>query len=274
MALTPIRPGRLRVFQACREGWSAFGLAPGPFLIFSILSSLAMGASALLMGLGVSALVLVPEATGMEAAFLPRLIVMLISLGALLVGLLLLGVVTLVTALGLCRGAWLALGGHKPRFADLIRWDGAAINRLILAWTAWQLLLLVGLVPLGLVGWGLRSLGLGPVVWWPIGLVALLLYGWISLTQTFLNPLCLLGNAKPLVTVRCGIQAVHGNWWRVCGLNGLLLALIVVSSGASANAAGIVLAPLVGCINLAAYRQLFGADDRLGLIKPSPEQPL
>ena len=274
MALTPIRSGRLRVFQACREGWSAFGLAPGPFLIFSILSSLAMGASALLMGLGVAALMLVPEASDLEAATLPRLIVMLISLGAVLVGLLLLGVVTLVTALGFCRGAWLALEGHKPRFADLIRWDGAAITRLILAWTAWQLLVLVGLVPLVLVGWGLSSLGLGPAVWWPIGLVGLVFCGWFSITQTFLNPLCLLGTAKPLITVRCGIQGVHGHWWRVCGLNGLLVALMVVSSGASANAAGIVLAPVVACINLAAYRQLFGADDRLGLIKPSPEQPL
>ena len=270
MALTPIRSGRLRVFQACREGWSAFGLAPGPFLIFSMLSSLAMGASALLMGLGVAALVLVPEATGVAEAVLPRLIVMLISLGAVLVGLLLLGVVTLVTALGFCRGAWLALEGHKPRFADLIRWDGAAINRLILAWTAWQLLLLVGLVPMGLVGWGLSSLGLGPVVWWPIGLVALIFWGWFSITQTFLNPLCLLGNAKPLATVRSGIQGVHRQWWRVCGLQGLVFVVVLVSSSGSANALGIVLAPVVGCINLAAYRQLFGADDRLGLIKPQP----
>ena len=268
MALTPIRSGRLRVFQACREGWSAFGLAPGPFLIFSILSSLAMGASALLMGLGVAALMLVPEATGVAEAVLPRLIVMLISLGAVLVGLLLLGVVTLVTALGFCRGAWLALEGHKPRFADLIRWDGAAINRLILAWTAWQLLLLVGLVPLGLVGWGLGSLGLGPALWWPIGLLALVFCAWFGITQTFLNPLCLFRSAKPLATLGSGIQGVHGQWWRVWGLQGLLVAVIVVSSGASANALSIALAPVACCINLAAYRQLFGAEDRLGLIKP------
>ena len=270
MALTPIRSGRLRVFQACREGWSAFGLAPGPFLIFSILSSLAMGASALLMGLGVAALMLVPEATGVAEAVLPRLIVMLISLGAVLVGLLLLGVVTLVTALGFCRGAWLALEGHKPRFADLIRWDGAAINRLILAWSASQLLLLVGLVPLGLVGWGLGSLGLGPALWWPIGLLALVFCAWFGITQTFLNPLCLFRSAKPLATLGSGIQGVHGQWWRVWGLQGLLVAVIVVSSGASANALSIALAPVVCCINLAAYRQLFGAEDRLGLIKPQP----
>ena len=152
----------------------------------------------------------------------------------------------------------------------MIRWDGAAINRLILAWTAWQLLLLVGLVPLGLVGWGLSSLGLGPVVWWPIGVVALIFCGWFFTTQTFLNPLCLLGNAKPLATVRSGIQGVHGQWWRVFGLNGLVFVVVLVSSSGSANALGIGLAPVVCCINVAAYRQLFGADDRLGLIKPQP----
>ena len=270
MALTPIRLGRLRVLQACREGWSAFGLAPGPFLIFSILSSLAMGASALLIVLGGVALAIKPVASDVREATPLLLIEILIGLGAVLVGVLLLGLVTLVTSVGFCRGAWLALEGHKPRFADLIRWDGAAINRLILAWTAWQLLLLVGLVPLGLVGWGLSSLGLGPVVWWPIGLVALVFCGWFSITQTFLNPLCLLGNAKPLATVRCGIQAVHGQWWRVCGLNGLVFAVVLVSSSGSANALGIVLAPVVACINLAAYRQLFGADDRLGLTTPRP----
>lgn len=268
MALTPISLGRLRVLQACREGWIAFGLAPGPFLIFSILSSLAMGACVLPIALGTAALVLVPEATGIAEALLPRLIVMLVSLGAVLVGVLLLGLVTLVTSVGFCHGAWLALEGHKPRFADLIRWDGAAINRLILAWTASQLLLLLGLVPLGLAGWGLSSLGLGPALWWPIGLLALVFCGWFGITQTFLNPLCLFRSAKPLVTLRSGIKGVHAQWWRVWALQGLLVTVIVVSSGASAYALSIALAPVVACINLAAYRQLFGAEDRLGLIKP------
>jgi hypothetical protein len=257
MALTPIRSGRLRVLQACREGWIAFGLAPGPFLIFSILSSLAMGASALLIVLG-----------GVALAIKPVAIEILIGLGAVLVGVLLLGLVTLVTSVGFCRGAWLALEGHKPRFADLIRWDGAAINRMILAWTASQLLLLVGLVPLGLAGWGLSSLGLGTALWWPIGLLALVFCGWFEITQIFLNPLCLFRSAKPLVTLRSGIKGVHGQWWRVWALQGLLVTVIVVSSGASAYALSIALAPVVACINMAAYRQLFGAEDRLGLIKP------
>ena len=270
MALTPTTPARLRVLQACREGWIAFGKAPLPFLLFSLLSSLAMGACVLPIALGAAALVITPQATELRDGGLPSLVVMLVSLGAVLVGVLLLGLVMLVTSLGFCRGAWLALEGHKPLFADLIRWDGAAINRLILAWTASQLLLLVGLVPLGLVGLGLSSLGLGPVVWWPIGLLALVFCGWFGMTQTFLNPLCLLRSAKPLVMVRSGIKGVHGQWWRVLGLQGLLVVVILVSSGASANALSIAFAPVVCCINVAAYRQLFGADDRLGLIKPQP----
>jgi len=270
MAPTPISSGRLRVLQACREGWSAFGKAPGPFLLFSILSALVMGACVLPIALGIAGLVITPQASEFQAGTLPSLIVMLISLGAVLVGVLLLGVVTLVTSLGFCRGAWLALEGQKPRFADLIRWDGAAINRLILAWTASQLLLLVGLLPLGLAGWGLSSLGLGPALWWPIGLLALVFCAWFGITQTFLNPLCLFRSAKPLVTLRSGIQGVHGQWWRVWGLQGLLVAVIVVSSGASGNALSIALAPVVCCINLAAYRQLFGAEDRLKLTTPRP----
>jgi len=270
MALTPTGPGRLRVLDACREGWSAFGLAPGPFLIFSILSSLAMGACVLPIALGTAALVITPQASEFQDGALPSLIVILISVGAVLAGVLLVGLVTLVTTLGFCRGAWLALEGHKPSFADLIRWDGAAINRLILAWTAEQLLLLVVLVPLGLVGWGLASLGLGPMAWWPIGLIALAWSVWFSITQTFISPLCLLKNAKPFAVVRSGIKAVQCQWWQVFGLCVLVGGVMVLISGASASALAIALAPVIGCINVAAFRQIFGPDDRLGLTTARP----
>jgi hypothetical protein len=270
MALTPTGHGRLRVLDACREGWIAFGRAPLPFLLFSLLSSLATVPFGLLMVLGGTALVMAPTVSDLPEATLPRLIVLLISLGAFLVGLLLAGLVMLVTTLGFCRGAWLALEGHQPRFADLIRWDGAAVNRLILAWTAWQLLLLVGLVPLGLIGWSLAAQGLGPSIWWPIGLIALVFSSWLGITQTFINPLCLLNTAKPFAAVRSGIKAVQGQWWRAFGLCGLLVAVMVVISGASASALAIALAPVIGCINMAAYRQIFGSDDRLGLTIPRP----
>ncbi len=213
MALTPTGPGRLRVLDACREGWIAFGLAPWPLLLFSLLSSLAMGAC------------VVPDCPGGRGpgddppghrlprmGLLPGLIVMLVSLGAVLVGVLLLGVVALLSTLGFYRGAWLALEGQKPRFADLIqliRWDRIVINRLVLAWTAEQLVLLIPLGLVGLLGFDLQRQGLAPLLWWPLGLVALAWAVWFSITQTFLNPLCLFGNIKPIATVRIGIREVQ-----------------------------------------------------------------
>ena len=95
MALTPTGPGRLRVLDACREGWIAFGRAPWPLLLFSLLSSLAMGACVVPIALGAAVLVMTPQAIDYPDGALPGLIVMLVSLGAVLVGVLLLGVVAL-----------------------------------------------------------------------------------------------------------------------------------------------------------------------------------
>ncbi len=273
MALSPTGPSPLRVLDACREGWIAFGRAPWPFLLFSLLSALAMGACVLPIALGGSILVTTALFTDPAPEIaLPRLIVLLISMGAVLGGVLLLGVAALLSTLGFYRGAWLALEGQKPRLADLIqliRWDGVAINRLVLAWTAEQLLLLIPLGLVGLLGLDLQRQGLPqPLIWWPLGLVALAWTMWLGVTQTFLNPLCLFGTTKPIATVSSGIRVVQRQWWRVFGLQTLLGALIVVSSFASANALSIALVPVVICIKLAAYRQLFGADDRLEPTRP------
>ena len=272
MAPTPTGPRRLRVLDACREGWIAFGRAPWPFLLFSLLSALAMGACVLPIALGGAALGITLVATDpVPEVALPRLIVLLIGLGAVLVGALLLGVVALLSTLGFYRGAWLVLDGEKPRFADLIRlirWDGGAINRLVLAWTAEQLVLLIPLGLMALLGFDLQRQGLAPLLWWPLGLGALAWAVWFSITQTFLNPLCLFGNSKPIATVHIGIREVRRQWWRVFGLNGLMMGLMLVSHFASANALCIALIPVLICIKLAAYRQMFGADDRLELTRP------
>ena len=267
MAPTPTGQGRIRLLQACREGWIAFGKAPLPFLLFSLLSSLAMGACGVVGGLGVLALLAALQVAEVPTEILPRLLLMLVSLGAALVGLLGLGLVALVSTLGFCRGAWLALEGHRPRFADLIAWDGAAINRLVLAWTAQQGVLLLPLGLAALAYFGLAGLGLERLLGLPIGLVALALV-WFGVNQCFLNPLCLFRETKPFAAVRMGIEGVQGQWWRVFGLNGLLLAVMVL--GASAGGLAIALTPVVCCLNMAAYRQLFGADDRLGLTTPRP----
>ncbi len=46
-----------------------------------------------------------------------------------------------------------------------------------------------------------------------------------------------------------------------------MMGLMLVSNFASANALGMALIPVFICIKLAAYRQLFGADDRLELTR-------
>jgi hypothetical protein len=158
MALTPTGHGRLRgAGTPAAKASSPSAGPPCPSCCFRFSAPWRQGPRDCCWFWG-AALVMVPAASELPDTLpdttLPRLIVLLISLGAFLVGGLLVGLVMLVTTLGFCRGAWLALEGHRPRFADLIRWHGAAINRLILAWTAWQLLLLVALVPLGPAGPG------------------------------------------------------------------------------------------------------------------------
>ena len=272
MAPLPTGPARLRVGDACREGWIAFGQAPWPFLLFSLLGSLAMGACGVVGALGVVALLRATEAPDNPAALLVHLLLMLASLGAVLVGLLGLGLVALVTTLGFCRGAWLALEGQRPRFADLIRWDGAAINRLVLAWTAQQLVLLLPLGLAALAWFGLQDPGLARPLALAIGLVAGALVGWallwFAVNQCFLNPLCLFREQPPLGAVLSGIRGVRGQWWPVAGLQGLLLAGMAVAACASANGLAIAFTPVLCCINMAAYRQLFGTEDRLGLATP------
>ena len=259
MAPTPPRQGRLRVFQACREGWIAFCRAPVPLMLFSLLSSLAIGACFLLAWI-----LLLPPHYGGSAGALPRQLEILTTLAVLLGTLL----VMVVSSLGFCRGAWMALEGRKPRLADLFRWDRAALKRLLLAWTAQQLVLVLPLGLATLLYFGLERLVLGSL--WELHIALLILaLAWYGVTQCFLNPLCLFREPKPFAAVGSGMREVLRAWWPVVGLNGLLLALTMVVSTVCCWPLPIVLTtPLACCINLAAYRQLFGAEDRLGLMKP------
>jgi hypothetical protein len=263
MAPTPPSQGRLSILRACREGWIAFCRAPVPFLLFSLLSSLALGACFLLAWI-----LLLPPHYGGLAGALPHQLEILITLAVLLGTWL----VMMVSSLGFCRGAWMALEGRKPRFADLIRWNGAALKRLLLAWTAQQLVLLLPLGVATLLYFGLERLVLGSL--WELHFALLILaLAWFGVTQCFLNPLCLFREAKPFAAVGSGIRVVLGEWWPVVGLNGLLLALTMVVGTICCWTLPIVITtPLFCCINLAAYRQLFGAEDRLGLMKPLKPQ--
>ncbi len=194
--------------------------------------------------------------------FLPHWINILAQHWAGVVGLAGVELVSLVATVGLYRGAWMVMEGQQPRFADLIRWDGAAIKRLFLAWSAYQLVLAPPLGLATLVGHGLRSMGIGPMIWWPIGLLAWAWLLWFGHNQFLFSLLCLFQKAKPFIAMRSSMQIVKKE---------KLSSLIDYSNRPISNA-------LLGFRNffnpwdyfyrLAAYRQVFGADDRLGLIKP------
>lgn len=183
--------------------------------------------------------------------------------------------VSLVAAVGFYRGYWMAIEGHRPRFADLIRWDGAAINRLFLARAASNL---VRLPPLGLaalVGFGLSSLGVGSLIWWPIGLLSLVWLGWFEPTQSLLDPLCLFRETKPFAAMRSSMQIVKKE--KLSSLiddsnrptsNALLDEKFFFLTGNSLLGFRNFFNPWEYFCRLAAYRQVFGAEDRLGLMKP------
>jgi hypothetical protein len=249
MASTPSATGRIQLDQAVRDGWAAFCRAPWPFVLFTLISgalSLAFQALANLASL--------PEAS-QPPAVLVVLATLVGSLGHLLV--------SLWGTVGLIRGAWSALEGGRPNLGSFLRWDGSAAGRLLLRQLLFALLLFAIVLPAALL-----ALGLGQLQPWlsalPL-LVALGLLFYLAVGQTFLPWLALLGGQGPMASLQRGRQVVDRQWWMV-------LLLVVVQSAillAGALLCGVGLlaaAPLSLCVATAAYRQLFGAEDRTGLL--------
>jgi hypothetical protein len=249
MASTPSATGRIQLDQAVRDGWAAFCRAPWPFVLFTLLSG----------GLSLVFQALANLASLPEASQPPALMVVLATLvGA--VGHLL---VSLWGTVGLIRGAWSALEGGRPNLGSFLRWDGSAAGRLLLRQLLFALLLFAIVLPAALL-----ALGLGQLQPWlsalPL-LVALWLLLYLAVGQTFLPWLALLGGQGPMASLQRGRQVVDRQWWMV-------LLLVVVQSAillAGALLCGVGLlaaAPLSLCVATAAYRQLFGAEDRTGLL--------
>ncbi len=256
MALKPTSQGHFRE-KGLPDISIAYERAPKTFWTFSWVCSLAYIAFSVMFIWGlIPLLVSEPFANPIPFEFL--------SHG--LVGLAGRELVSLVVAVGFYRGAWMAMEGHQPRFADLIRWDGAAFNRLFLARAASNLVLLPPLGLGALVGFGLSSLGVGSLIWWPIGLLALVWLGWFEHTQSLLDPLCLFREAKPFAAIRSSMQIVKKEK--------LLYSDIYSNNRPISNTLmdfrvlRYVFNPWKYFCRLAAYRQVFGADDRLGLMKP------
>jgi hypothetical protein len=249
MAFTPPGQSPLQLQRAVQDGWTAFCRAPWTFVLFTLLSgSLALVFQAL------ANLDALPEANQPASG----LVVLATLVG--LVGNLL---VTLWGTVGLIRGAWLALEGGRPSWSTFSRWDGSAAGRLLLRQLLFGLLLFAVVLVAALLGFGFSRLqpwlAALPV------LAALLLLLYLSVGQTFLPWLALLGGEGPLASLQRGRQVVDRQWWMVVLL--LIVQSAIVIAGALLCGVGLLAAaPLSLCIATAAYRQLFGSEDRTGLL--------
>ena len=256
----------LSVGTALQEGWRAFRLAPWAFVGFVLISSLLAQLSNLIP----------------------------------LVGAVMAALVNLWGGVGLIRGSWIALGGSSPRFEDFTRVDGAAMWRLfsrqlVLGLLLLPIALLVVLVALHAAdAWTvfgpLMNLALtvdpsdpqladagsraalelalnfsrSPLAWLTVA-IGLLFATYFQVNQSFLGFLALLDDLNAIATIQRGITVVQSQWWQVLSL--LILQVLILLLGFLVCVVGLVAAALVCiCITGAAYRQLFGQEDKTGLI--------
>jgi hypothetical protein len=249
MASTPPGQPPLQLLQAVQDGWTAFCRAPWTFVLFTLLS----GGLALVFQT-LANLDALPEANQPPDGLI-LLATLVGSVGNLLV--------TLWGTVGLIRGAWLALEGGRPSWSTLSRWDGSAAGRLLLRQLLFALLVFAVVLVAALLALGFSLLE--PWLAALPALAALLLLLYLSVGQTFLPWLALLGGEGPLASLQRGRQVVDGQWWMVVLLVIVQSAILMV--GALLCGVGLLAAaPLSFCVATAAYRQLFNRDDRTGLL--------
>ena len=255
---------RLNIGDAVHDGWQAFCRSPGAFVLFALL----------LWGLQVL-FQLLQARIGTAAALSADPADWLLAL---------VGLVGSLTSyfwgtIGMVRGALMGLEGRRPRFADLIRWDGGAITRLFWAALLLGALLLAALAaitvllggPLGLLtamadaragslapGLQLMTLVVAVLLlllvgFWLVGLI------YVSVNQQFQAQISLTERLGPWATLRRSRALVDPHW-------PLLLLLVIVEAllsllGVLACFVGFFVAwPVVVCVSTAAYRQLLALE--------------
>lgn len=255
---------RLNIGDAVHDGWQAFCRSPGAFVLFALL----------LWGLQVL-FQLLQARIGTAAALSAYPVDWILAL---------VGLVGSLTSyfwgtIGMVRGALMGLEGRRPRFADLIRWDGGAITRLFWAALLLGALLLAALAaitvllggPLGLLvalaearagslGPGLQLMILVLAVlllllvgFWLVGLI------YVSVNQQFQAQISLTERLGPWATLRRSRALVDPHW-------PLLLLLVIIEAllsllGVLACFVGFFVAwPVVVCVSTAAYRQLLALE--------------
>ena len=254
MAPTPAGDSRLNVLQAVEEGWAAFCRAPWVFLLFEALSAVILLPFAALSAVGGARLAEVNELMGVHPVG---------AWMALIVGLIGYVIVALWTVVGLTRGAWLSLEGRKPCFADFTRWDRPASVRLLGSAILLAILVAVAGAIAALIGAGLGKLNEALTVI-PMVVVAIF-FIWLLVTQKFLIQVSLFGTPKATATIGAGMKGVNPSWWMVLWL-GIVEGVIHSIAALFSYGGLLVVVPVVLCISTAAYRQLFGSEDRTGLL--------
>lgn len=264
----------LNVGQALREGWEAFSRAPWLFVAFALLVT-ALHVALQFLQPPFSAEKLPPLSPDVLANDMEALLIWLrfgtISIGLLVFTSLVSAVINLWGICGMLRAAWVALGGRRPDVATFIRWDPAALVRLY--------------VPSFLLGAGVAAVVavlvlLAVVVGQVHGLLTLLpgllllaVATYLSVSQAFLPQVALFHDNQPLDALARGHQVVDPVWPRVVWLLTLNFGLFV--AGLLACGVGLFVAwPVIFCVSTAAYRQLFGPDDRTGVTSGLSEAPL
>ncbi|MFM7676351.1 MAG: hypothetical protein ACKO5F_12395 [Synechococcus sp.] len=241
-------PPRLQVLEAVGEGWRAFSRTPWVFVGFTLLLTVMNGLCSSLQNLGLS-----------EGGEITNPGLALVALAASLAGM----VVSLWGSVALVRGSWSALEGGNPSFATFVRWDGAAIWRLLRnGFVLAVLVLAIGIVA-ALLAVGAYQLTQLLVALPLVALLGVLVY--LAVTQKFLTQVSLLEGSGPIEAIQRGRRVVDPQWGQV-----FLLGLVeagVLLLGLLACFVGVFVAiPVVACIGTAAYRQIFGTEDRTGLL--------
>ena len=237
---------RLHVLQAIEDGWSGFCKAPLPFVLFTLLSG-ALGL--IFQAMSHAAAIRSSAVSGFDPGTILLLIVSVIGST----------VISLWAVIGLIRGAWKALSGHKPSFKDFTRWDGKAAGRLFINQLVLAVVLAIILFIAIAIGWGLFQINQALAV--IPGLVAGIVFLYLGVNQKFLPFIASLQDGDPLDNIQAGRGYVDPSWWWMLLL--VIVEVVILGIGLLLNGVGLLAAsPLVICISTAAYRQLFGTADQ------------
>ena len=250
MGLSTTEPAPLAVISMLQKGWQGFRRAPWLFVGFTLVSGLINWLTSAMQDRATDAL----EAS-QGVAIGPVIL--------FVIGLVLSVLVSLWTNIGLFRGAWKAIGGETPVLADFVRLDWAAMRRLflmgLLLLAIYGAVILIAVLTGGLLSMVRLELSILPLV------AGSLVVIWLTVTQMFHLPLVVARGDQPWIAFQHGREVVQPQFIRVIGFGLLMFAITLL--GVLVFGVGIlVAAPVVVCSLVAAYRSLFGDEDRTGFL--------